>query len=414
MESESEIFEKDIKDTFFEGREGVMLIKAGPLFSYYRIEHDGKHFFFKTYTHDTPMVRRLLRREYEMSAVCDSPYIVRTVMFGEFTDGKEGILMEYAEGRTLSDFIAEHPSATLRQKIFRQLLEAVGYLHRKGIIHNDLKPDNILISRTDNNLKLIDFGLSDDDAHYLMKTPGCTAEYAAPELKDSRRSDVRSDIYSVGRLMSVIFGRRHGRIRRKCTAGEPEERFADIDTLTRAWQQRRRPFIIAGVACIAVVMGAGVWLYTDDNAGMKRQVSNMENTLSLQKDKNELQAQELLRLREAYAETDAAYRQLKDSIERDRRETEHHEGIKRKAIEEFDKGLRSLMVASYDSMKRCRTWKEINPILQNYNTAIAEYFGAYPKVADGEDISSEISSRYTLHNEQADRQFDRLFNQILP
>ena len=66
---------------------------------------------------------------------------------------------------------------------------------------------SILITHSDNTVKLIDFGLSDDDAHYLSKTPGFTPEYASPELlAHSAPLDARSDIYSLGLLMRDIFG----------------------------------------------------------------------------------------------------------------------------------------------------------------------------------------------------------------
>lgn len=100
--------------------------------------------------------------------------------------------------------MTENPTLRERDKVFSQILEAVGYLHKKGITHNDIKPDNILITNNGNNLKLIDFGMSDDDTHFLLKTPGFTAAYAAPELLAQRKTDARSDIYSIGAIMTVL------------------------------------------------------------------------------------------------------------------------------------------------------------------------------------------------------------------
>ena len=127
------------------------------------------------------------------------------------------LVEEYVDGRSLSEYLAEKPSLEARRRVFLQLLAVVGYLHGKGVIHNDLSPANILITRSDNDVKLIDLGYSDDDTHYLLKSLGGTREYASPELIAGGRVDARSDIWTLGRLMKDIFPRRYRRIAGKCT-----------------------------------------------------------------------------------------------------------------------------------------------------------------------------------------------------
>ena len=117
-------------------------------------------------------------------------------------------------------------------------------MHKRGIIHNDLKPENIIITLADNTLKLIDFGLADSDAEYAMRTLGCTPRYASPELQaKSGAIDARSDIYSIGVIMQEIFGRCS--IASRCTDSKPEKRYANIEALQRAWRNRHRPYYIA-------------------------------------------------------------------------------------------------------------------------------------------------------------------------
>lgn len=241
------------------GKAEAELIRTGSQFAIYRLIVDGKYFLFKTPATEGKRLRELLRREYELSIGCDHPHIVHVTAFGEILPGKTGIVMEYIDGSTLSEFLAGNPSNEKRLKIFGQLLSATEYLHKKGIVHNDLKPDNILISRSTDSLKLIDFGLSDDDTHIQIKTPGCSPEYAAPELKNSRQSDIRSDIYSIGRIMKDIFPGKYGRIVRKSMAADPEKRYQDVEGLRRAFKRRKLPATVAGLSVCLLILAAIVF-----------------------------------------------------------------------------------------------------------------------------------------------------------
>ena len=165
------------------------------------------------------------------------------------------IIMEYIEGCTLSEWLSTNPPQNERRRVFEELLTAVNYLHQRGIIHNDLKPDNILISRADNTLKLIDFGLADSDAHIALRRLGCTPKYASPELQARGEVDARSDIYSIGVIMGELFGGRHKRIAERCTKQHPQERYTNIAALQHAWQGRNRCIrLVATILLITMVL----------------------------------------------------------------------------------------------------------------------------------------------------------------
>ena len=216
-----------------------VLIKDGTVSCLYRVSRAGKYFIIKTAKGESGVHADLIRREYELSIALSHPYIVSVFTFEEVTPVGPGIVMEYIDGYTLTEFLAQNPSRKLRQRAVDQLLDAVAYLHKKGIVHNDLKPENILISRVDNTLKIIDFGLSDNDAYFLYKGLGCTPQYASPELKANKQTDCRSDIYSLGLLMKDIIGKRYSVIASRACNPIPKKRYADVAQIQKALSRRR-------------------------------------------------------------------------------------------------------------------------------------------------------------------------------
>lgn len=219
----------------------------------YRVRKAGKYFIIKTPKDTSGQSLAMLRREYELSIGRQHPNVVNIFTFEELTVVGPGIVMEYVDGRTLADFLAENPTPAMRRRVFEQLLQAVAYIHRSGIVHNDIKPENILITRADNDVRLIDFGLADDDAHYLARTLGCTPLYASPELLMQEKDiDARSDIYSLGMIMHDIFGNRHLRIARRCLCAQKEKRYANAEQLLAAFRHRNRPAMLL-VSVLAVL-----------------------------------------------------------------------------------------------------------------------------------------------------------------
>ena len=257
MQSDSELL--PVGNLSDETYYGPILIKEGSVNMLYRVARAGKYFIIKTAKDGDERFKTLIKREYEFSIGLTHPNIINVFTFEEHSPVGPGIVMEYVDGRTLSEFIAENPAMVLRKRVFDQILEAVAYIHRKGIIHNDLKPANILITRIDNAVKIIDFGLSADDAHYLPKTLGCTADYASPELLRQEKIDCRSDIYSLGKIMKTIFGKRFGRISSKACRTEASKRYDNTEALQKAIKRRHYPVIAISILTIlTILIGTGV------------------------------------------------------------------------------------------------------------------------------------------------------------
>ena len=96
------------------------------------------------------------------------------------------IAMEYIDGVTLDQYLESKPSWQARRKVVEQLVDALAYIHSNQVIHRDLKPSNILVTCNGNNVKIIDFGLSDADDYAVLKQSAGTVKYMAPEQKEFR------------------------------------------------------------------------------------------------------------------------------------------------------------------------------------------------------------------------------------
>lgn len=166
----------------------------------------GKRYMLKCLKPDffyTPVYRQALTKEFEIGLQLEHPYICRTISLEQLHDLGATIVMEHIDGDTLQTMIEQDKlTAPLAHKITSQLMEALEYMHNKQIIHRDLKPSNIMITHNGQNVKLIDFGLSDSDTFCVLKIPAGTSGYIAPEqLMPNAKSEPAADIYSLGKVI---------------------------------------------------------------------------------------------------------------------------------------------------------------------------------------------------------------------
>ncbi len=142
--------------------------------------------------------------EAKAAAALSHPNVV--AVYDQRTDGEHTFLvMEYVPGRTLRDALNSlgrlGPRAAL--EIMMPVLAALGAAHRAGLVHRDVKPENVLITE-DGQVKVADFGLARAETASKMTKTGMiigTVGYLAPEQLLAGSADVRSDVYAAGIML---------------------------------------------------------------------------------------------------------------------------------------------------------------------------------------------------------------------
>lgn len=202
----------------------------------YKAQRFGKWYFLKTLKPDYSTKSHyidLLAKEFDLTIQLDHPNIVRTISKEHDETIGDVIVLEYIDGITLTEFKRQKHPTSVFVKIVNELLDALAYVHAKQIVHRDLKPDNILITNNGNNVKIIDFGLSDSDNYTTLKQPAGSLSYIAPEqLAGNVPLDCRADIYSFGKILEMLpLPRFYRRIARKCSNADKGKRFPNASDI---------------------------------------------------------------------------------------------------------------------------------------------------------------------------------------
>jgi serine/threonine protein kinase len=252
--------------------------------------------------------------EARLAAKLEHPGIVSVIDAGTQDDGTSYLVLQYIAGKTLKEHLrAEQPLPVSVSELFASVADALAYAHRRGCVHRDLKPDNILID-DDGVPHIVDFGLAihDEDRPGLAGEVAGSPIYMCPEQVrgESHRLDGRSDIWALGvmiyeslvgrppfqakhlddladeilhrspkppRQIQPSISRDLEKIALKCLAKDPNQRYAtagDVANLLRQSgnrSKRRRWMFLVGSGTMATVLG-GAWL------SRKRSVESADNT----------------------------------------------------------------------------------------------------------------------------------------
>lgn len=143
-----------------------------------------------------PMMESILAEERVSLSHFSHPNIARLVDSGAFTNGTEFLISEYTDALSVRDILSIHGKfhAARTARVIRQASYALSEAHQEGIIHRDIRPENIILSISDSDaeqIKLVNFGASNGDPNPH------NAAYKAPEILDGRVSTAASDTYSL-------------------------------------------------------------------------------------------------------------------------------------------------------------------------------------------------------------------------
>lgn len=210
----------------------------------YHAKRYGKYFVLKGLSAACQSITEYLflqEKEFALGVSLTHPHIAETYSLEEVEGCGRCIVMEYVDGTTLVEWLSTNPSTSVRQRVMMQLLDALEYIHSLQLVHYDLKSSNILITRNGQNVKLIDFGLSQtDDAHL--------------------QNDVQVDIDQFAQVLSLIFPKRYQRLRLRCQ----KHQFANISALRASieHQERTKKYIPYFVAIIILIFSVLLSIHT--------------------------------------------------------------------------------------------------------------------------------------------------------
>lgn len=253
-----------------------------------------------------------LRKELEILMQLQHPHVVATYGIEDVEGLGRCLVMEYVDGPTLKEWLNENPSRELRLKVAHEIIDALTYIHAKGVVHRDLKPENIIVTGNGDNVKLIDFGLADTDSHAILKQPAGTPRYMSPEQMQTAVADVRNDIYSIGVILQQMkLGLKYRHVINRCMLSI-DRRYRNALELQNAIrstdQLLKRGFALMGgllVVALLLLIGMQVQRATE-------QEERMEKIQASYQQEQEAQQQQMKQLTDSMTELRTYNQQLRE------------------------------------------------------------------------------------------------------
>ena len=215
---------------------------------------------------DDAACRASLKQEFDTTSMLDNKYIRKALDFVKVEGLGDCIVFEYVEGKSLAEHVRV---GTLSEKqvksILTEVCDGLNFLHRNGLVHCNLNPENVMVSANDGHVKLIDIGVpetkQDADRELLIKE----MEFVAPEIIKGEDFDSRADIYSIGKIMEFIGERNISKqfhaAATHCTQFSKEQRFDTISDVRSAISKGHSFVKIIILVVVAAIVAALAIIY---------------------------------------------------------------------------------------------------------------------------------------------------------
>ena len=212
--------------------------------------------------------QNLLHKEFLISVELNHPNIAKTHSMEPVEGLGLCIIEEFIDGEDWGSYFSRvRPDKQETLRIVNELCDALSYLHSKQYVHRDLKPSNVLITHNGHHIKLLDFGLADNDTFSIIKNVVGTARYAAPELAYTTKPDLRSDIFSLGVMLDELPLRWStlNRVSRRCRKQQPDKRYRSVEELRKALNRRSHSLLIATLVLSIILIALYITLSQTKN-----------------------------------------------------------------------------------------------------------------------------------------------------
>jgi serine/threonine protein kinase len=180
-----------------------------------------------------------INHEAKLLAQLEHPGLAPVYDAGVLPDGRIYYAMRLIQGRRLDEFLRQESGLPARLRLFEKICEAVAFAHNRGVIHCDLKPQNIMVGEF-GEVFVVDWGVARAIDGAALPAAG-TPQYMAPEQSSpgGQALDARTDIFALGRILRDLMPghpmtsppRPLAAIARKASAPDPADRFGDVPEL---------------------------------------------------------------------------------------------------------------------------------------------------------------------------------------